>query len=460
MNQGHATPVNADPRETLANSPMSRMQILVVGITIILNALDGFDVLSISIASNGILQEWGIGRDTLGFVLTMELIGMAVGSIVLGGLADKIGRRPLMLGCLVVMASGMLMVTTTTSLVVLSIWRVITGLGIGGMLAAINAVAAEYSSAKRKHLSVSLMAIGYPVGVVVGGSISAVLLRHYEWRSVFYLGATMTALCIPLVYFWIPETVDWLARKRPDGALEKINASLKRMGHATVSALPEVAHDAPKPSVLDIFKPGLIATTLIVAAAYFFHITTFYFVVKWAPQITVDMGFSPSQGSLALTWAMVGGALGGATLGFLTLRYGLKALTIGMLILSTAMVMAFGSTASDLTAIYALCFAAGFCTNAAIVGLYAIFAHAYPTHVRATGTGFAIGVGRGGSVVGPVVAGFLFEGGVALPIVALILGVGSLVAAVLLFFLKLRPDRPAVARERHREEPEGVPATS
>jgi MFS family permease len=132
---------------------MSRLQILVVAITIGLNALDGFDVLSISFASPGIAREWGIDRAALGIVLSMELVGMAIGSIFLGGVADKIGRRPSILGCLVVMASGMLMATTVKGIVDLSIWRIVTGLGIGGMLAAINAVAAEFSNRRRRDLS-------------------------------------------------------------------------------------------------------------------------------------------------------------------------------------------------------------------------------------------------------------------------------------------------------------------
>src|SRR5215211_2737945 len=150
-----------DPIERLANSPMTRLQIAVVGITVALNALDGFDVLSISYASPGIATEWGIDRAALGVVLSMELIGMAIGSMLLGGLADRIGRRPTILGCLCMMAFGMLMTTTVSGLGTLSMWRVITGLGIGGMLAAINAVAAEFSSARRRHLSVSIMSIGY-----------------------------------------------------------------------------------------------------------------------------------------------------------------------------------------------------------------------------------------------------------------------------------------------------------
>jgi benzoate transport len=429
--------MTTDPRDVIANSPMSRLQIAVVAITICLNALDGFDVLSISFASPGIAAEWGIDRAALGIVLSMELIGMAIGSVLIGGVADKIGRRPTILGCLYVMAIGMFMATTVTGLVDLSIWRVVTGVGIGGMLAAINAVAAEYSNARRRHLSVSLMAIGYPVGAVVGGVAAAQLLQSNDWRSVFYLGAGATTALIPVVYFGVPESVHWLARKQPGGALDAINRVLRRIGHAAVATLPELSADVRRRSVGDIFAPGLIATTALVTLAYFFHITTFYFIVKWIPKIVVDLGFAASSAAGVLVWTNVGGALGGAALGLLTQRYGVKALTIGVLLLSTVAVVLFGRTPPDLQRLSLICAIAGFCTNAGIVGLYAIIAQAFPTHVRAFGTGFTIGVGRGGSVLAPIVAGFLFEAGYALPTVAAILGCGSLFAAGALLLLRL-----------------------
>src|SRR3954451_23665819 len=127
--------MNSDPRTILDQASMSRLQIAAVAITVALNALDGFDVLSISFASPGIAAEWGIDRGALGIVLSMELIGMTVGSAVLGGVADRIGRRPAILGCLAVMATGMVMATTAGGLAGLSTWRIVTGLGIGGIVA-------------------------------------------------------------------------------------------------------------------------------------------------------------------------------------------------------------------------------------------------------------------------------------------------------------------------------------
>src|SRR5262245_30915439 len=181
--------MNTDPRDVIASCPMSQLQMLVVAITIALNALDGFDILSISFASPGIRTEWGIDPGALGIVLSSELLGMAFGSMFLGGVADKIGRRRTTLGCLILMRNGMFMATTTTGLVTLSVWRVVTGLGIGGMLAAINALVAEFSNTKRRDLNVSLMSIGYPLGAVAGGLLAKELLKTSDWRSVFYLGA-------------------------------------------------------------------------------------------------------------------------------------------------------------------------------------------------------------------------------------------------------------------------------
>jgi benzoate transport len=419
---------------------MSRMQVIAVTMMVVLNALDGFDVLSISFASPGIAREWGIDRAALGVVLAMELIGMAIGSVLLGRLSDRIGRRQTMLICLVIMTVGMFMVTTVSTITELSVWRVITGLGIGGMLASINAVAAEFSSSRRKHLNVSLTTIGYPIGAVIGGTIAAQLLKTYDWRSVFYLGTAMTVVCVPLVYLFVPESVYWLAHKRPAGALEKINSTLKRMGHRAIEALPDFEEGHHKRSLAGIFSPALIATTIMVTLAYFFHITTFYFVIKWVPKIVVDMGYEASSAVGVLVWANVGGALGGALLGFLTLRYTVKSLTIAVLLMSMVMVTIFGRSPDNLAMLSLASGAAGFFTNAGVVGLYALFVHSYPTHVRASGTGFSIGIGRGGAMLSPIIAGVLFESGVGIPGVALIMAFGSLLAILALLFLKMAPE--------------------
>jgi benzoate transport len=429
--------MSTDPREVINQSPMSVTQMLIIAIMIILNSLDGYDILSISFASRGIAKTWDIAQGDLGIVLSMELIGMGLGSFFLGGLADRIGRRPTALSCLALMALGMFMVTTSGSILYLCIWRIITGVGIGGLLTAITALSAEFSSLPRRHLAISMMAIGYPLGGIVGGSIAARLLAHYDWRSVFYLGAAITALCIPIVFFLVPESIHWLIRKRPADALEKINKILTKCRHSTIAELPRFSESTREISATYIFSPMMLKTTLIIAVSYLFHIMTYYFILKWVPYIVSDMGFAVSSAGNVLVWANVGGALGGTVFGLLTLKFNLKKLAVGILLLSSVFVAIFGHTPPDLKIMSLLCMAAGFFGNSGIIALYAIVSHSYPTQARAFGTGFMLTVGRGGAILSPILVGFLLQNKIPLPSVGMLISVGSLIGALILLFLKL-----------------------
>lgn len=211
------------------------------------------------------------------------------------------------------------------------------------------------------------------------------------------------------------------------------------MGHEAIATLPPLAAQVRQRALADLFSPALRLTTLLCALACFFHMMTFYFILKWIPKIVADMHFPAAAAAGVLVWANVGGATGGAVLGFLSQKIGLKPLTIAVMVLSTIMVVLFGHAGPDLNELSLLCAVAGFFTNAGIVGLYAIYAQAFPTHVRATGTGVSIGLGRGGAAFGPIAAGFLFNAGYVLPTVATYIALGSLLAAAVLALLPLKP---------------------
>jgi benzoate transport len=423
----------------LAQARMGRLQILAVVMCFLLTALDGFDVLSISFAAPGIASAWGIDRAALGIVLSMELFGMAAGSILIGMLADRNGRRPAILTCLVLMSVGMFLASTADGVVVLSIYRFGTGLGLGGMLATTAAMAAEFSNLKRRSVSVILMAAGFPVGAVVGGSVASLILVSFDWRAVFVFGAAVTVTFIPLVWHFLPESIGYLLERRPAGALERINVTLQRMGHPTIENMPETGVKPKPPSFKALFSPMLARTTILLTMAYLLHIMTFYFTLKWIPKIVVDMGFAPSLAGGVLVWANVGGLIGSVTLGLLSLRYSVKWLVIGALVLGAGMVTWFGQGQTDLAELSLVAAAAGFFTNSGVVGLYALFAQRFPTELRAGGTGFVIGVGRGGSAAGPIIAGMLFVAGIGLPAVALCMALGSLVAALMVALLNPAP---------------------
>jgi benzoate transport len=432
----------SNPIAVIDANPMSMRQWIVVVLMVLLNALDGFDVLASAFAAPGITKEWGIPRSELGIVLSAELIGMGFGSILLGSLADKIGRKPSMLLCLFIMSAGMYMAHVAASVSTLTAFRLFTGLGIGGMLAATNAVTAESTSKSSRSLAMALYVIGYPVGGVIGGyAAQSWLLVDYDWRAVFLFGAITTAVMIPLVALLVPETPAYHAARRKPDALARINRSLRALMQPAIDSLPPLRADGVKPRVSDILsKPGLRKATWLLALGYMVHTFTFYFVLKFAVQIVSDAGFTQPQAASTLTWANIGGAIGGFLFGFLLKKWDIKGPTIGAMLLGVCAVVYFGLGHDTLNGWRLATFLQMFFLNAAIVGYYAAFARGFPAYARATGTGFALGIGRAGAAGSPIVAGLLFDhlGKHQLLPVSVIMTAGSLIGVLLLLALPLR----------------------
>ena len=303
------------------------------------------------------------------------------------------------------------------------------------MLASTNAMTAEFSNAKYRNLAVILMATGYPVGAIVGGSISTMLLGSFDWRAIFVFGAACTGFMLLVVWVALPESIEYLATKRPPNHLERINKTLTRMGHGTIALLPDVVETQRKNSMAILMSPQYRALTLLLIVAYFAHIMTFYYILKWISRIVVDMGYVASTAGAVLVWANVGGAIGSLLLGLFSARFRLRSLVIGVLLLSFVMVTVFGLGYQDLSQLSLVAAITGFFTNAAVVGFYALMANVFPSDVRASGTGVVIGVGRGGAALGPVVAGLLFTAGFDLLVVSVVMGAGAAVAALAIFML-------------------------
>ncbi|WOI36384.1 MFS transporter [Alteromonas sp. CI.11.F.A3] len=430
--------MNKSPASIINTSPMSSLQIIAVVICIALNALDGFDVLAISFASPGIAQEWGINRAQLGIVLAMEMFGMAVGSVLLGGAADRFGRKPTIQFCLLLMTLGMFLAAYVTTVNQLLIVRFLTGLGIGGMLASTNAMVAEFANQRFRHFCVILMATGYPIGAIIGGSVVSVLLETQTWRAIFIFGGIVSGLFLFVVAFLLPESVEYLSNKRPPNALKRLNKILLKMGAAAINELPPQVQTVKQSSFRILASEKLRGLTLLLLLAYFTQIMTFYFILKWIPKFVVDMGFEASQAGQVLVWANVGGAVGAILLGLLSSKIKLRNLLVTVLVISFFMVSAFGLGYESLSSLAWISAATGFFTNAGVVGLYALMAQSFPSDVRASGTGVVIGFGRGGAALSPIIAGYLFTAGVGLQGVSIAMGAGALVAAAAVVLIARR----------------------
>jgi len=428
--------MNEDPREIIARTPMRALQIGIVAICIALNALDGFDVLAISFAAPGIAEEWGVDKAMLGVVLSMELFGMAAGSVLIGNLADRIGRRPTILLCLVVMAIGMFAATLAGGVTMLSTIRFLTGIGIGGMLSSTSAMVAEFSNDRRRGLAMALNIAGYSTGAILGGLLASHLLAATgDWRSVFMLGAIATTAMIPLAILFLPESIESLIARRPTRALDRVNMTMRRLGRPEAGALPPPPEREINPTVASLFSSDYGRVTTLLTIAYFAQILFFYYIQKWIPKIVVDMGFDPSQAGGVLVAANVGNLAGALAIGLASQRVPLRPLVGGSMLAGFAAIGLFGIVGADLTRLAISAAIAAFFINAGVVGMYPIFAQAYPAALRASGTGLVIGIGRGGSALGPVVAGALFSSGSSLLVVSLTMGLGGLVAATMIFLL-------------------------
>jgi MFS family permease len=316
------------------------------------------------------------------------------------------------------------------------------------MLSATSAMVAEFSNDRRRGLNVSLNIAGYSTGAILGGLLASALLAGTgDWRSVFLLGAVATGAAIPLAFFLLPESIDSLiARRRPD-AVVQVNTTLARLGRAPIAQLPPPPAQVEKPSVLTLFSPRYAGVTLLLTIAYFAQIMFFYYVQKWIPKIVVDMGFDQASAGRVLVIANIGNLGGAVAIGLAAQRFALRPLVIAAMLAGVAAIAVFGLGFNDLVKLSAAAAVAAFFINAGVVGMYPILAQAYPAALRASGTGFVIGIGRGGSAVGPVVAGALFAGGSGVMTVSLVMGAGGLLAAAMLVLLpralRRTAERPA-----------------
>ncbi|PWF22228.1 4-hydroxybenzoate transporter [Corticimicrobacter populi] len=418
-----------DIRQTVQQGAMSPFQVMAVSICVMISMIDGFDVLSVAFVGPTISHEWGLAPAQLGVLFSSGLAGMVVGSLVISPLADVFGRRRIILVCLAILASGMLASAWARGLEELAWLRVYTGLGMGGILAAINTVVAEFSSLWRRSLAISCMAVGYPIGAVLGGLMSVYLIEHIGWRSVFVSGGAASLLMLPLVWRCMPESLDFLLTRRPRNALVRLNDVLERMGLPAQDVLPPAPARQRPARLWDVFGPSLWRPTLLICGSYFALMVSFYFLLNWTPKILVSLGLPVGAGISGAVIMNLGGVAGGLWLGWQANRRGLGRLTAASLLAGFVCVAGFGWIAGPLPLLLALAALIGFFTNGSIVGLYALAPVVFPPEVRTTGTGLALGIGRLGATAGPYLAGLMIAAEWTRPAYYMALGAPLLLAA-------------------------------
>ena len=416
---------------------MSRVQIVAVLVTVLLSALDGYDVLSMSFVAPAVSHAWGMNHASLGLVLSCGLVGMAIGSLGLAPLADMAGRLPIVFAAVVVMAAGSLLSAFTHTAAELAWCRVLTGLGIGVQVAVINPLAAEYANQRRRALAVSFMAVGYPIGGVVGGLTTAGLMRAHGWPALFIVGAVAGLLLLPAIAVWLPESPAYLITRQPKKGLQRLNAFLVRCGHPALPTLPNTP-PAQRTAYGALFAPGMAAITLRITLVNLLATMAAYYVLSWLPQMVADAGFPPSTASLVSVAASLVGVAAGLSLGALAVFTGPARLAAGSMIGLGVAIAAFGYAPSSLPLLISAAGACGFFLFGSTGVFYATLATTFTAGTRASGSGFVMGVGRVGSAIGPYFAGWMFSSGVSRGAVSLMFAALVAIAGVILLGSKRR----------------------
>ena len=437
-----STQAITDPRQLLLEAPMSGFQTRAVATTVALCALDGFDVFAMTFAAPALLKDWGIDKGQLGLALSAGLLGMALGSLLLSPLADSFGRRRMLFTALGIMIAG----TTWTSVVggigELIASRLFTGLGIGAMIGVIMPLAAEYSNARRRDLAVAIWSVGFPLGGIIGGFVSAYLLAEFGWRSIFVTASGLGVVMGVASAFLLHDPVGLvIARPGTDG-LKRVNAFLARCGHAAVDALPPPPEDRSIP-LGRLFAKGMAASTIRITLIYFLVVIPVFFMQTWLPTLIADLGIAPSQAASISAFFSIGGVIAGLGIAVLSARLGLRTLLNGMLTGGAIMIVVFSRLPGDPALLIAAAAVAGFFVQGSMVSLYAVVARTFPVEMRASGTGFVIGIGRVGSILPPLLAGALAAAGLNRTGIAITMAVPALIALVLFLRFIIRPPTTA-----------------
>ena len=370
--------------------------------------IDGFDAQAMGYVAPSVIGEWHVSKAALGPVFSASLFGMLLGALGLSVLADRIGRRPVLIGATLFFALAMLATPLVTTIPALLTLRFITGLGLGCIMPNAMALVGEFSSTTHRVKRMMLVSCGFTLGAALGGFISAALIPSYGWRAVFWVGGTVPLLLAFAMLAKLPESLQFLVLKgRHERALRwltRFDPSLPISPNTRLVVREKAASGAP---VAELFRAGRTPVTLILWAISFMNLIDLYFLSNWLPTVMHEAGYTPATAVIVGTVLQTGGVVGTLLLGWFIERFGFVRVLFVCFVAATLTVGMIGMVAQTLPWLLAVVFAGGFCVVGGQPAVNALAGHFYPTSLRSTGIGWSLGIGRIGSVIGPLVGGQL-----------------------------------------------------
>jgi len=384
---------------------LSRSPSILVLIAFVVVMIDGYDMFIVSFVAPLVAHDLHLASNNLGAVFSAGLAGSMLGGLTLGAVADRVGRQPVLIGALLFAGIMTVLCSQATSFGGFASLRFLTGFGLGGLLAAVVPLIAEYFTAERRSQAVTSMFIGYPLGAVVGGIVTAVLIAH-GWRSLFVGTGTVTLLLLPLA----------LLMKDPLASKPKLGQD--RQDRAPVARL----------SIFELFTEGRLWATLTTSFGIFCLLLLTYLLNSWTPLIAVKMGFKPQTAALCGVFLNLGGVVGALSSMLWVRRFGVFRLAALMVSIGSLGIAAIGFAAHAAASLFLALFISGVLVIGAQQNSPAMSVQLYPRRMRAAGAGWQFAAGRLGSILGPIIGGLLFSSGVAYETLFVALAVPALLA--------------------------------
>jgi MFS transporter, AAHS family, 4-hydroxybenzoate transporter len=440
--QGGASPIDVaraspiDVAEFIDRQPVGGFQIRLLLTCAAVLFLDGFDTQAIGYVAPALAKEWNLSKGALGPVFSAGLFGLMIGALVFGPLADRVGRKKIIILSTLAFGIGALVTAIVQDVNMLLAIRFLTGLGLGGAMPNAIAMTSEFNPRRRRATMVMIMFCGFSVGAALGGLLAAALIPQFGWRSVFIVGGIAPLLLVPILALRLPESVRFLALT---GRANERVAQLLRLINPKAGFVPGTQFVIHEPGlagipVLHLFKEGRTPVTLLLWVVFFMSLLDLYFLSNWLPTVLNDLGASVSSAAAIGSMLQVGGVVGTFALGSIIDRFSFRALAL-VYFAAVFAVGAIGQLGHSVVFVTMAIFAAGFCIVGGQIAANALAAGFYPTSVRATGVGWALGIGRVGSIVGPLIGGALLTAKWSAASVFAAAAVAALCAALAAFCL-------------------------